>query len=268
MYSKKKKRFVGLIDMADFVAFFTSHFSEDVLKNDNVEKFLSVQDRFTTLLVANVSNTSTRNPWYPVDKSAPVSRVLDSCCRNNIHRIPILDHDGELVSLVSQTDVLEYVASLIHSPLLQGLAHTKIEEGHIGSFGEVHSVSSDEPALTAFQLISEKRVHGVAVVDKAGRLVSNISASDLRVVHETGFSLGALYASSGDFVKAASAGSALRGARGAAALSLRRDATFAEALLALHDARTHRAYVVDEHGKPVGVVSQIDLIRAVNALAK
>lgn len=267
VYSKQKKRFVGLIDVADFVTFITEHFSQDILKQDNVEKFLSAHDRFSTLLVSSVSNSSARNPWYPVDKSAPVSRILDTYCRNNIHRVPVLEHDGEFFSLVSQTDVIAFIASQVSSPLMQPLLHKKLKESQIGSFGQVHSVRSDEPALAAFQLISSKRVMGVAVVDAAGVLVSNISASDLRLVQQHGASLAVLFESAADFVRACTAGSTVRaGGAGAGALSVGENATVAEALLAMHARRAHRLYVADAQGKPVGVVSQIDIIQAVHKL--
>jgi CBS-domain-containing membrane protein len=268
VYSKSKKRFVGLIDVADFVYFITQHFSQDILKHDNVDKFLSVHDRFTSHLVSSVSNSSARNPWYPVDKSAPVSRVLDTCCRNNIHRVPLLEHDGELFSLVSQTDVLAYISSQIHSPFLQKLAHSQLESEGIGTFGEVHSIRSDDPALAAFQLISEKKIHGVAVVDKSGVLVANISASDLRLIQHHGASLSVLFESAADFVVACRA-SANGGVKSeSAAVCVQRSATFCEVLLAMQGRRLHRLYVVDAENKPVGVVSQIDLIQAVNNLIK
>lgn len=178
-----------------------------------------------------------------------------------------MDHDGEFFSLVSQTDVLAFIASQIFSPVLQQLAHSKVMDAKIGTFGQVHSVSSDEPALTAFQLISEKRIHGVAVVDKAGHLVSNISASDLRLIQHHGASLAVLFDSAADFVRACSAGSTVRGgAEAVSALSVGKEATYVEVLLAMHNRKAHRIYVVDEKNKPIGVVSQIDLIRAVHHL--
>ncbi len=268
VYNKSKKRYSGLIDVADIVAFIVKHFSEDILKRDNVEQFLSAQDRFTSHPVSAVCNESQRNPWYPVDKSAPFSRLVDTCCRNNIHRVPLLDHDGEFYTLVSQTDVIAFIAHQIHSPLLQGLAHTSLKEGEIGTFGKVHSVHENDPAIVAFQLITEQRVSGVAVVDDAGRLLSNISASDLRLIQHHGASLSALFQSAGDFVRACKEGSAVRAACKDSVLAVGTKATYAEALLALDSSRAHRLYVTDEERKLVGVVSQIDLIRAVQKLCK
>jgi len=269
VFSKSKKRFTGLIDVADIVAVITKHFSQDILKQDNVEQFLSAHGRFTTLSVAAACNESRRNPWYPVDKSAPVARVVDTCCRNNIRRVPLLDHDGEFYTLVSQTDVISFVAQQLHSPLLQGLAQRALRAGGIGTWGHVHSVSDTDPALAAFQLISEQQVQGVAVVDAAGRLTANISASDLRLIQHHGASLAVLFDSARDFVAACRVGSRVRqAAPGDGVLAVGPEATFAETLLLMDRARAHRLYVVDGERHLLGVVSQIDLIRAVQAEIK
>jgi CBS-domain-containing membrane protein len=262
VFSKSKKRFTGLIDVADIVAVITKHFSQDVLKKDNVEQFLSAKGRFTTLTVAATCNESHRNPWYPVDKSASVARVVDTCCRGNIRRVPLLEADGEFYTLVSQTDVISFIAQQLHSPLLQGLAQRAVRAGGIGTFGQVHSVAEADPALDAFRLISEHQVQGVAVVDAAGHMRANISASDLRVIQHQGASLAVLFESAKDFVAACREGSRVRPA-GEGALAVGPEATFAETLLLMDKHRAHRLYVVDAEQRLLGVVSQIDLIRAV-----
>ena len=130
-------------------------------------------------------------------------------------------------------------------------------------------MAETDPALLAFQLITEQRVQGVAVVDASGRLVANISASDLRLIQHHGAQLSVLFDAARDFVAACRAGSRVRPAVAEeGALAVGPEATFAEALLLMDRARAHRIYVVDAERHLLGVVSQIDLIRAVQSEIK
>ena len=49
-------------------------------------------------------------------------------------------------------------------------------------FKTVISVKEDDSAFTAFELMVEKDIQGVAVVDSDGRLVGNLSIRDLKIV--------------------------------------------------------------------------------------
>lgn len=43
------------------------------------------------------------------------------------------------------------------------------------------SIKDTDPVLKAFQLIQQFNVHGVPVLDKDGKIVANISVSDMKV---------------------------------------------------------------------------------------
>ena len=47
---------------------------------------------------------------------------------------------------------------------------------------ETLSIEQSKTMIEAFQMISQKLVSGLAVVDDHGQLVGNISASDMRVI--------------------------------------------------------------------------------------
>lgn len=223
-----------------------------------MSKFLSAKDRFTSHTVGKVCNLSERNPWYPVEHSAPLLRLLQTVCHNNIHRVPVVEGDGELYCMLSQSDLIALVATNIHHPLFLQLGTVELRGAHIGTWGAVHSVVQSEPALVAFEKIAKSRVQGVAIVNDKGVLVSNISASDLRLIESEGSSLSVLYNSCSDFIQLAHGGQKRL-------LSLTIKATFAEAILKMHETKAHRLYIVDEAGAPEAVISQVDLLRAVQA---
>lgn len=258
VWSRSHKRYTGLIDVVDFVTFIHQHFSADILRADDVSKFLSAKDRFTSHTVGKVCNLSERNPWYPVEHSAPLLRLLETVCRHNIHRVPVVEGDGELFCMLSQSDLVALVAANIHNALFVPMGTLVLRDARIGTWGAVHSVAQTEPALVAFEKIAKARVQGVAVVDDKGLLVSNISASDLRLIESEGSSLSVLYNSCSDFIQLAHGGQKRL-------LSLSNKATFAEAVLKMHETKAHRLYIVDEAGAPEAVISQVDLLRAVEA---
>jgi len=258
VWSKAKNRYVGLVDVTDFVTFISHHFDQDILKADDVKQFFSAKDRFTSHLVKNLSNISERNPWYPVENDAPLVRLVDTFCRGNIHRLPIVENNGDLYTMVSQTDMVAYIVSHLKSEFLAKLAAQKLQEKKIGNWEGVYSVKASDPALDAFKLIQEKKVQGVAVVDEDGKLVSNISASDLRLIENHGASLSVLFKSCSEFVELAHGGKKK-------IVTVSKDSTYEEASTTMHNSRTHRLYVTDEQGRPIAVVSQYDIIKALQA---
>lgn len=261
IWAKSKKRYTGLVDVTDVVTFIHQHFSRDILAVDNVNEFLSAKDRFTSMHVSSIANLSERNPWYPVDKSAPLLRLLETVSRHNIHRIPVVEHDGELYSIVSQTDLVAFVCANLSTPAFAHFAQASIHDNAhpIGTWGRVVTVHGSEPALMAFQKIHDLRVTGVAVVDeKSGKLLANISASDLRLIGNEGSSLSVLYNSCIDYVQLSQNSSHVK-----ALVCVKREATFVEVVQLMDRTRAHRVYVVDEEQRPVGVVSQVDILKAI-----
>ena len=157
-------------------------------------------------------------------------------------------------------------------------------------------VGEGDTALTAFQALQSARVSGAAVIDAAGRVVASLSASDFRVVGPGVFgsvllpvadflALRPLITMSAAHVAAASIDeapppadvAALRAQPAAAAdagvpggtpvVTLGPSASLGDAVAALSRARVHRAWRVDDEGRPVGIVSCGDVLTAALALA-
>lgn len=69
--------------------------------------------------------------------------------------------------------------------MFKGSYFLKIVAEKFPAVKDVVSVSEDENVLSAFRKIKEEGVSGVAVVNKEGVLIGNISATDIRVSVET-----------------------------------------------------------------------------------
>lgn len=122
------------------------------------------------------------------------------------------------------------------------------------SVGELMSidpvvVGADEPAHAAEQLMAERRVSGLPVVDRAGKLVGVVSQTDIVRAHAAGQSLSAW------------PGLAVRHLMTAPALTVRIDESLLEAARRMEERHVHRLVVVAADGEtPIGVVSTLDLV--------
>jgi CBS domain-containing protein len=115
-------------------------------------------------------------------------------------------------------------------------------------------VSMDATIEEAEELLRQHRITGLPVVDLSGRLVGVISQTDLLYLaaptvqalirhRERGIRVGEVMS-----VPPVTIGTA---------------ATIREAALRMHEDRLHRLVAVDEHGRPVGVISSMDIVALV-----
>jgi CBS domain-containing protein len=113
------------------------------------------------------------------------------------------------------------------------------------------TVSADQPLATADRLMRERRVSGLPVVDRDGRVVGVLSRTDLLALGSDD-PVGAWHGRGG------------RAARAAPALTTPPDATLPEAAGRMEQHGVHRLVVVErEGGPPIGILSMTDLVRSI-----
>jgi CBS domain-containing protein len=111
------------------------------------------------------------------------------------------------------------------------------------------TIGADEPAHAAEQLMAERRVSGLPVIDRSGTLVGVVSQTDIVRAHAAGQSL------------AAWPGLAVRHLMTAPALTIRVDESLLEAARRMEERHVHRLVVVASDGEaPIGVISTLDLV--------
>lgn len=188
----------------------------------------------------------------PVDQRAPVTSAIELMTRWRVHRVPVVDTDGELLTIVTQS----HIARLIYKWLarFEQLADSTVEQRKLG-YSEVATVQQDEPAVNAFRRIHERAVSAVGVVDAEGKLVGNVSASDLKVIGYDGRLLSHLFVPVSEFVK-------ITRPEGVGPITVTPRSTFGQVLDKLVSNRIHRVYVIDDDNKPVGVVSLLEILQA------
>jgi CBS-domain-containing membrane protein len=112
-------------------------------------------------------------------------------------------------------------------------------------------VNADDSIEEAVQLLKSYGITGLPVIDADGMLVGVISETDL--VSSPDSAVGRL-------VRAQPSGFRVGELMTSPAVTIQMDASLVEAARNMLDRRIHRLVAVDEHGRPVGVLSAFDFV--------
>jgi CBS domain-containing protein len=96
-----------------------------------------------------------------------------------IRRLPVVDAEGALLGIITERDIIRVSDSHVTDVRDYNLYH-RIADLPIGDImtHEVVTVSPDTPIIEVAQLLLERRIGGVPVVE-SGRVVGVITESDL-----------------------------------------------------------------------------------------
>jgi len=174
LYDVERHAFVGFMDIIDVTHHFLSALSQDEVNAG----FAAWQKKFSSVQNKDVMDLSHRNPWMGVDPSASLQAIVDFLLHYKVHRIPIIDAEGELTSVLSQSNVVSYLVQYID---LFDWAKKTVGELNLG-YRQVVVVSNLMITKDAFKVMRDSRVSGVGVVNESQRLVGVLSVSDMRHV--------------------------------------------------------------------------------------
>eukprot|EP01094_Clydonella_sp_ATCC50884_P024581 TRINITY_DN61_c0_g1_i1.p1 TRINITY_DN61_c0_g1~~TRINITY_DN61_c0_g1_i1.p1 ORF type:complete len:318 (-),score=142.16 TRINITY_DN61_c0_g1_i1:108-1025(-) len=250
VYDYWKEEWVGIVtiqDLLTYVAF--GDFKEDGKIAENFANGIKpacgvIRERASVLPIADVSDT--------------VGDLLEPLCKD-VHRMlvrvpvnsasPDDSKDSEL-RLVTQTDVLHYIISHESAFEIQNWA-VSVEEA--GFLHEMTTIQQGETALKGFERISNADCSALPVVDENGKLTATLSGADLRGL--TSNLIQRVLLPVLEFLKETSRGIVR------IPVTVSKDTTVQQAATKLMLARVHRLWVVDDDGKPIGVVSTTDVIK-------
>ena len=204
----------------------------------------------------------------PVD--APARTAAELLVGREFRALPVVDGEGRLVGVVSSGDLVERAGLGARLELLSAMPESA-RQGFLDqvSARQVGDVMTPEPATvrttdtvaTATHLMVERRIKRVPVVDPDGRLAGILARSDvLRAVGET---FPRDVAAAAEHPGAQTIGELMR----AEAPTVGEDADLAALLDAVVSTRLNRAVVVDGEDRVLGIVSDADVLRSVDASA-
>jgi len=159
-------QYVGMVDTVDLVCHVVSVSSilhESKHTSIQCKRFLESL-MFSEDNVASVYHSQGATPKVFVDDK--ISKVIRKF--GDAHRAIVLDHSHHLVNVISQSDIVSFVAK--HNlPTLKCLLEVPVLELTLRLekrlSKEVFSINGAESLLNALKLVISKKVNGVAVVD-------------------------------------------------------------------------------------------------------
>lgn len=209
-----------------------------------------------------------RRDVVSVPSDATARTAVELLVGREFRALPVVDAGGRVVGVVSSGDLVARAGLGARLELLSAMS--ELDQRRFldqVSARRIRDVMTPEPATvratdsvaTATHLMAERRIKRLPVVDGEGRLVGVLARSDvLRAVGET---FPRDTAAAAEHPGAQTVGEIMR----VDAPTVRADADLAAILDAVVSTRLNRAIVVDEAGRVLGVISDADVLRSVDA---
>lgn len=198
------------------------------------------------------------------------------------HRFGFFDQEGKITQIISQSDFIAFLATRISE--LGPLSSESILSLNLANQA-VECVEPQTSAIRAMQMMKDKGVSSLGVVNHEGKLIGNFSASDFRSLQSEHF--GSLALPLAEFLALSHrtefvwhsehptsdaahkfATDPIRRGRphvageevGQALILVAPSETFGSLIVKFATNRVHRVYIVDEDEKPVGIVTLTDVL--------
>jgi len=187
------------------------------------------------------------DPFWPVPAKDSVLSLINNFMKWRVHRVPVIGEDRHITGSISQSDVLKFLYKYrdnLGSVMNKSLKELDAEQGG------VVSVFDTEPLIKAFGAIVETQFTGLAVTDSQGRLVGNISASDLKGLTMENFNQ--LNVPIRQFLSQTKK----------QPICVRQNSTMGDVVAKLAENKVHRVFVVDDENKVLNVISMTSVMKA------
>ena len=141
-----------------------------------------------------IADAMTRDPVV-VRAETPLNEAIQILAERRISGLPVVDDSGQLVGIISETDLMwretgvtppAYIMFLDSVIYLQNPAkHERELHKALGqTVGEVMSsepisISPDKPLKEAAQIMHEKEVRRLPVIDEAGQVIGILTRGDI-----------------------------------------------------------------------------------------
>ncbi len=262
---------LGLLDVLDILTYLVRVAKQQgpaTAEDDEVEdldKLFQRANQFNLGQVDQQINISTRNPFLPCTKGAPLIEVL-KVFATGVHRVPIVrsEDPNQIVAMLTQSDVNAFISTDPSIYLVEKAKMSLKELDLIVGEDNVVSVTANTKTIDAFVKMHEKHLSDVAIVDEDGTFQGCLSASDLTLIKDYKFNcllwpvlqfLGELSNEEGG--QHARSYIEPRGRPGWCLPST----SLGTVVKKLAQERMHRIFVVNDQKKVVGVVSLTDIAR-------
>jgi CBS-domain-containing membrane protein len=179
VYDATTHTYIGFLDVRDLVSFVRFVYDEQKVVDNQTLKDIVHHGvhmfKAPTTDGVTVSYLARRNKFSPLKPSATLLAVVELLSRG-LHRVPILNDDGKLVNIISQSSIINYLDKHLHQ--LDTIAGATVESIKVGTH-PAQSVAQTASVIDTLRLMDSKGLSGVAITGHAGRLVGITTGKDL-----------------------------------------------------------------------------------------
>jgi len=260
---KTKSKYYGFVDMYDIVKFVVDFFGETDKLRDSEDwiKLVETSEEFNKKTVNDIMKypLSKRNPFFPIHSGYSLLNAVEALAKEKgLHRIPIIDADRKLITVITQSQIIEILYKNLD---IIGEKRNKPVGQTDKYLEDVFTIHEEATALDAFKMMVDKNVSGLAVIDKDGKLTANISTKDLKAMSTDARLFWRLYQTVHNFLlKIRKENNEMGGDRPRTIVTTKAQETLETVIKKLYEHKIHRIYIVDDHKKPVGVISLKDVL--------
>jgi predicted transcriptional regulator len=255
---------LGFVDMLDILAYLMKISGVSVseageatpISEEHLRKLSFQNKEFNATPIENIIGLSGRNPFFEINENATILDALQQRL-TNYHRIVLKDDSGRLTGIVTQSLICKYLSDNLHRIKFDPKLSEKIQN-FPHKTASVMVVDRTATVLDAFVQMHASKLSAVGIVDEEGRLVGNLSASDLKVWHLYENRLRLLLRSVDKFLNHTRK---FQYRAGDFVVTLKNDNTWLDLLNAFNKNFVHRVYIVDNNNKPSGVISLTDFMK-------
>lgn len=261
---KTKNKWYGFLDVGNIVKFIVQHFEESTLaEHTDIMALLEQTDNFKDLKVTDLMKNpmGILTPYHPIYMGYSLIAAYEVMARSNLHRLAIVDANRMLVSVITQSQLVEFTYRNIG---LLGARRSKLIKDMPYNIHEVYHVSPKDLALKAFSVMSDNKVSGIAVIDDDGLLIDQISVRDLKAMAPDGRLFWRLYKPVSDYLENVkkSRTDTHAAERPNDVITVTPEDTLETVMGLMVNNRIHRVYIVESTGnkKAIGVITLRDVM--------
>jgi CBS domain-containing protein len=256
--SKDDPTILGFAGMLDFVAHLVKLLAKEGTEELDLDEsnLKAKTDIFRKTPICEIVDKSGRSPFHVMSGEESLSDAVQYYLKG-AHRIAITDDNGDIIGVISQWTVANYLAT-VPTGDKDWIPVLREPVSRAGCSSNVISVNGKTNTLQSFLRMHTEKISALAIVDDDGKLIGNLSISDLK-----GFQL---YLSDfNDLLKPVSEFLALirkkQGRPENFVVAVSPTTLTKDIVAQLNDEIVHRAYIVDDDNKPIGIFSLSDLMQ-------
>jgi len=246
IYDSRTRHYLGFVDIIDIASYILNHASEREIKESTTDTL----NKIGLIRCDQIANLSQRNPYIAIGSEVTVDTAIELILKYSVHRLAIVNSDGSPVMLVTQSRLIQFLAENLDK--FPKLCKKTVDDFKLG-YKNVLSITQNQSIRSAVELMNNNSVSGVPIVDSQHKIVGTFSHANLRVLGHDFSKFNHLYNTVVDFMKLDNNSNV--------PLLVLPSTTIEQLVNIIIRTKVHRVFVIDNSGKPIGVIVLSTLLK-------